>query len=56
MVRYGVVCTADGHDLLVTDERFANLIAKFDGYMYDSIRATLPLEVELPELPVPKTQ
>src|SRR5271170_510539 len=50
----GVIGLVEG-DLIVTDEKFNNLIAKFDLKLYESIRATLPLEVELPDLPV-KTQ
>jgi hypothetical protein len=52
----GVVCLLDGSDLKVKDEKFSNLISKFDLELYDSIRATLPLEVELPEPPAPKTK
>jgi len=48
----GVICTTMYRYLKVTDEKFNNLIAKFDLKLYESIRATLPLEVELPDLPV----
>src|SRR5271154_3370823 len=47
----GVICTTNRY-LKVTDEKFVNLIAKFDARLYESIRATLPLEVELPDLQV----
>jgi len=48
----GCIVTTNGDELKVTDEKFNNLIAKFDLNLYDSIRATLPMEVELPEVPV----
>jgi hypothetical protein len=47
----GVVCTTIHRDLKVTDEKFNNLVNKFDLHLYDSIRETLPMELELPELP-----
>ena len=51
----GVIGLVVEGDLIVTDEKFNNLISKFDLRLYDSIRATLPLEVELPDVPA-KTQ